>query len=204
MREQDHKLGYSADAAEVAEHPKRGRREGRKDAVVTRREFLELAIATTLVAGVGQSSWAGETKGGMPYRTLGRTGEKVSLVGLGGYHLGKQADEQESRRIIRTAVDNGINFMDNCWDYNDGASEVRMGKALRDGYRQRVLLMTKIDGRDAKTAERQLDESLLRLQTDHIELIQFHEVIRMSDPPRIFATGGALEAMLKQKQAGKL
>jgi hypothetical protein len=91
--------------------------EGRKDAAVTRREFLELAIAATVVAGVGQSSWAGETKGGMPYRILGRTGEKVSLVGLGGYHIGKQADEQESLRIIRTAIDNGVNFMDNCWDY---------------------------------------------------------------------------------------
>src|SRR2546429_6195737 len=132
MRGQDYQLGYAADAAGVAEHPERGHREGRKDAVVTRREFLELAIATTVVAGVGHSSWAVETKGGMPYRTLGRTGEKVSLVGLGGYHIGKQADEQESLRIIRTAIDNGVNFMDNCWDYNDGASEIRMGKALRD------------------------------------------------------------------------
>src|SRR5882724_335907 len=182
MRGQDYKLGYSADAAGVDEHPERGHREGRKDAVVTRRGFLELAIATTVVAGVGQSSWAVETKGGMPYRTLGRTGEKVSLVGLGGYHLGKQADEQESLRIIRTAIDNGINFMDNCWDYNDGASEVRMGKALRDGYRQQVFLMTKIDGRDRKTAAEQLDESLRWLQTDRIDLLQFHEAIRLSDP----------------------
>src|SRR5919204_6185287 len=109
MRGQDHKLGYSADAAGGNERPKRGRREGRKGAVVTQREFLELAIATTVAAGVGPSAWAGETKGEMPYRTLGRTGEKVSIVGLGGYHLGKQADEQESLRLIRTAIDNGIN-----------------------------------------------------------------------------------------------
>src|SRR5256884_813307 len=187
MRGQDYQLGYAADAAGVAEHPERGHREGRKDAVVTRREFLELAIATTVVAGVGHSSWAVETKGGMPYRTLGRTGEKVSLVGLGGYHIGKQADEQESLRIIRTAIDNGVNFMDNCWDYNDGASESRMGKALRDGYRRQVFLMTKIDGRNKNTAAKQIDESLRRLQTDRIDLLQFHEVIRPSDPDRIFA-----------------
>ena len=100
--------------------------------MVTRREFLDVAIATAFVAGVGHSSWAVETKGGIPYRILGRTGEKVSIVGLGGYHLGQQADEQESLRIIRTAIDNGVNFLDNCWDYNDGASESRMGKALRE------------------------------------------------------------------------
>ncbi len=193
MRGQDHKLRYSADAAGVAEHPKRGRREGRKDAAVTRREFLELAIATTLAAGVGHSSWAGEAKGGMPYRTLGRTGEKVSLV-----------DEQESLRIIRTAIDNGINFLDNCWDYNDGASEIRMGKALRDGYRQRGLLMTKLDGRDKKTAAAQLEESLRRLQTDRIDLLQFHEVIRPSDPDRICGPNGALEAVLDAQKAGKV
>jgi hypothetical protein len=84
----------------------------------------------------------------MPMRTLGRTGVEVSLIGLGGWHLGfDYLDEQLSIRIIRTAIDSGINFMDNCWDYNEGASETRMGKALRDGYRDRVFLMTKIDGR---------------------------------------------------------
>lgn len=140
----------------------------------------------------------------MPYRTLGRTGEKVSLVGLGGYHLGKQADEQESIRIIRTAIDQGITFMDNCWDYNDGASEIRMGKALRDGYRQKVFLMTKVDGRNRQTAAQQLDESLRRLQTDRIDLLQFHEVIRLSDPDRIFGPNGAMEAFLAAKQAGKI
>jgi len=126
------------------------------------------------------------------------------MVGLGGYHMGNQSDEGESIRIVRTALDSGINFLDNCWDYNDGQSEVRMGKALRDGYRQKAFLMTKIDGHDAKTATTQLDESLRRLQTDHLDLLQFHEVIRMDDPERIFASGGAMEAVLKAKQQGKV
>ncbi len=172
---------------------------------VTRRELLELSLAMAVVAGTsGQLSWAAEAKAGIPYRTLGRTGEKVSLVGLGGSHIGQQSDEQESIRIIRTALDQGINFLDNSWDYNDGKSEVRMGKALRDGYRQKAFLMTKIDGRSKQGAARQLDESLKRLQTDHVDLLQFHEVIRMEDPDRIFAPGGALEAVLEAKQAGKV
>src|SRR5215203_4373213 len=114
----------------------------------------------------------------MPVRTLGRTGVKVSLIGLGGWHLGfKSIDEELATRIIRTAIDNGINFMDNCWDYNEGASEERMGKALKDGYRERVFLMTKIDGRTKKEAAKQLDESLRRLDTDYIDLVQHHEVL---------------------------
>ena len=152
MCRHDHKLQNTADEATRDAHTRRDDREGRADAAVTRREFAASAITAACVMGVGRSAWAGETTGAMPYRTLGRTGEKVSLVGLGGYHLGKQADEQESIRIIRTAIDQGITFMDNCWDYNDGASEIRMGKALRDGYRQKVFLMTKVDGRDRKTA----------------------------------------------------
>ena len=140
----------------------------------------------------------------MPYRTLGRTGAQVSAIGLGGYHVGKQADEQESIRLIRSAIDGGITFMDNCWDYNGGASEIRMGKALRDGYRDRVFLMTKIDGRTKESAAPQIDESLERLQTDHIDLMQFHEIIRMEDPDRIFAEDGAMEAVQAAKQAGKI
>jgi predicted aldo/keto reductase-like oxidoreductase len=142
--------------------------------------------------------------GEVPRRRLGRTGEKVSMVGLGGSHIGQQHDENESIRIIRTAIDSGINFMDNSWDYNDGKSEARMGKALRDGYRQKVFLMTKVDGRTKASAAAQLDESLKRLETDHLDLLQFHEVIRMSDPDRIFAPGGALEAALEAKKAGKI
>ncbi len=140
---------------------------------------------------------------GFPRRTLGHTGEQVSILGVGGYHLGRPS-EQEAIRIVRTALDNGMNFLDNCWDYNDGVSEQRMGKALRDGYRQKAFLMTKVDGRDAKTATKQLDDSLKRLQTDHLDLLQFHEIIRMNDAERIFASGGALEAVVKARSAGKL
>ena len=141
----------------------------------------------------------------MPMRTLGRTGVKVSLVGLGGWHLGfKSIDEELSIRIIRQAIDNGINFMDNCWDYNDGASEKRMGKALKDGYRERVFLMTKIDGRTKKDAAKQLDESLERLQTDHIDLVQHHEILRFEDPHRIFDEQGANAALIEARDAGKI
>ncbi len=174
------------------------------DGGVTRRDFLGMAVAATYAAGTEKLSWAADTKAGIPYRTLGRTGEKVSMVGIGGYHLGKQSDEQESVRIIRTALDNGINFLDNCWDYNDGQSEVRMGLALRDGYRQRAFLMTKIDGRTRKAATQQLEESLRRLQTDRIDLLQFHEVIRMEDPDRVFASGGGMEAVVEAQKAGKV
>jgi aryl-alcohol dehydrogenase-like predicted oxidoreductase len=140
----------------------------------------------------------------MPYRTLGRTGEQVSILGLGGAHIGFQRSENESIQIIRTAIDAGVNFMDNSWDYNNGVSEIRMGKALRDGYRSKVFLMTKIDGQVKETAARQIDESLRRLQTDTLDLLQFHEVIRMSDPDRIFAPGGGMEAALEAKEAGKV
>ena len=177
-----------------------------------RREFLGNAtlgiVATTVgvpllehaVAAPPPAAGAGE----MFYRTLGRSGEKVSLVGLGGYHIGTQRDEVESIRIIRTAVDKGINFLDNCWDYNHGESEVRMGKALRDGYRKKVFLMTKVDGQVKDVAARQIDESLRRLQTDVIDLLQFHEVIRPGDPDRIFGPNGSFEAALEARKAGKL
>jgi predicted aldo/keto reductase-like oxidoreductase len=172
---------------------------------VTRREFLSAMLTTPLLAGVaGAELWAAGTENGVPYRKLGRSGERVSLIGLGGWHLGIQSDEQESVRIIRTALDSGINFLDNCWDYNNGNSEIRMGKALRDGYRQKALLMTKIDGQTKKAATAQLEESLRRLETDHIDLLQFHEVIRLSDPERIFAPDGGMEAALEAKKAGKI
>src|SRR5579864_8265388 len=171
---------------------------------VTRREFLEMGVAATLAAGTEKIAWAAEAKGEVPRRILGRTGEKVSMVGLGGFHIGSQKDEQESIRIIRTALDNGINFLDNCWDYNGGNSEVRMGKALRDGYRQHAFLMTKIDGRTKKAAAQQIEESLRRLQTDHIDLLQFHEIIRIEDPERVFAEGGGMEAAVEARKAGKV
>jgi aryl-alcohol dehydrogenase-like predicted oxidoreductase len=137
-------------------------------------------------------------------RVLGKTGVRVSRIGLGGAHIGEQSDEAESLRIIRSAVDRGITFLDNAWDYNDGKSEDRMGKALRDGYRDKVFLMTKLDGRTKAAAAAQLDQSLARLQTDRIDLVQVHEVIRMSDPSRVFGPGGAIEALVDAKKAGKL
>jgi predicted aldo/keto reductase-like oxidoreductase len=141
----------------------------------------------------------------MPYRSLGRTGERVSAIGLGGWHLGlPHVDEGLSARIIHEALDRGINFLDNSWDYNDGASEIRMGRALRDGYRQKAFLMTKIDGRSKAEARRQLDESLRRLGTDCIDLVQHHEVIRYEDPHRIFDDEGAHAALIEARQAGKL
>ncbi|HEY0512490.1 MAG TPA: aldo/keto reductase, partial [Thermoanaerobaculia bacterium] len=175
---------------------------GSREDGFTRRQFLELTTASAVAAG--GLAWAAEARDGIPYRVLGRTGEKVSLVGVGGAHIGQQSDEQESLRIIRAALDRGINFLDNSWDYNDGKSEERMGKALKDGYRQKAFLMTKIDGRTKESAARQLDESLKRLQTDHVDLLQFHEIIRMEDPDRIFAPGGALETVLAAKKAGKV
>jgi aryl-alcohol dehydrogenase-like predicted oxidoreductase len=171
---------------------------------VTRREFLEMGVAASLAVGTENIAWAADTKAEVPRRTLGRTGEKVSMVGLGGYHIGSQKDEQESIRIIRTALDSGINFLDNCWDYNGGQSEMRMGKALRDGYRQRAFVMTKIDGRTKKAAAQQIEESLRRLQTDRIDLLQFHEIIRLEDPDRVFAAGGGMEAAVEAQKAGKV
>src|SRR5438128_1980093 len=180
--------------------------QNRRGAALTRRGFLGSSLAASFVMGLGmENSWAAENRNGIPYRALGHTGEKVSIIGLGGYHIGMQSDEEERIRIIRTAIDGGINFLDNSWDYNDGASEIRMGKALRDGYRSKAFLMTKIDGRSKREAARQLDESLHRLQTDRIDLVQHHEVIRFDDPHRIFdEKEGANAALLEAKRAGKL
>lgn len=143
-------------------------------------------------------------KSEIPYRILGRTGEKVSIVGLGGFHIGTQSDEKDSIKIIRTAIDNGINFLDNSWDYNNGTSEIRMGKALRDGYRNKAFLMTKIDAHTAAAATKQLNESLQRLQVDTIDLVQFHEVIRITDPEKIFSRGGSMETLLAAQKTGKI
>jgi predicted aldo/keto reductase-like oxidoreductase len=139
----------------------------------------------------------------MHTRELGRTGVRVSILGLGGYHLGMPA-EKEAIRIVRTALDHGMNFLDNCWDYNDGESEKRMGKALRDGYREKAFVMTKLDGRTAESARGQLEQSLKRLQTEVIDLVQIHEVIRDDDPERSFAAGGCIEALSEARKAGKL
>jgi uncharacterized protein len=182
-----------------------------------RRDFIKSAVASAVSAGAtlnasGQAQTPAHTGNpvsrpmspDMQYRDLGRTGEKVSAIGLGGYHLGRRADPGETVRLVRSAIDGGITFMDNCWDYNDGISEVRMGQALRDGYRSKVFLMSKMDGRTKEAYNLQLEQSLGRLQTDVIDLVQFHEVIRLDDPDRIFAPGGALEAAIAAREAGSI
>ena len=190
----------SFDPSDQSPQPDRANR----NSAFSRRDFLGMTAASLLMAGTMSGSAAQDRKNGIPYRPLGRSGEKVSLIGLGGYHLARQSDTQESTRIIRTGLDQGINFLDNCWDYNGGESEIRMGKALRDGYRTKAFLMTKIDGRTKTAAATQLNESLRRLQTDRVDLLQFHEVIRDTDPDRVFAQGGALEAVLEAQKAGKV
>ena len=143
--------------------------------------------------------------GEMPYRTLGKTGVKVSCVGLGGFHLGQsKLLEEDMIKLFHSAVDRGINFSDNSWDYNQGDSERRVGKALKGGYREKVFVMTKFDGRTKGSALKQLEDSLQRLEVDHVDLWQFHENIRLEDPDRFFADGGAAEAMLEAKKAGKI
>jgi aryl-alcohol dehydrogenase-like predicted oxidoreductase len=165
-----------------------------------RRDFLTSLAALQLAAQLDAQT----SSNGMIYRNLGTTGERVSAIGLGGYHMGVQKEESESIRIVRSAVDRGITFLDNSCDYNDGKSEIRMGKALKDGYRKRVFLMTKYNGRTRQMAETQINESLRRMQVETIDLIQLHENIRMEDPDRFFAPGGALEAVMAAKKAGKI
>src|SRR3984957_1692744 len=187
-------------------HPQRTSPKQLEPDSMTRRSFI------TTVAGTGLAMTALDApaqreernSGSMLYRTLGKTGEKVSAIGLGGYHIGVPSEESEGIKIIRSAIDRGITFLDNSWDYHDGKSEVVMGKGLRDGYRQKVFLMTKFDGRTKEATARQIDESLQRLQTDHIDLMQFHENIRLEDPDRFFAAGGPLEALLDARKAGKI
>ena len=172
--------------------------------LMDRRQALNL-IAGVGIAALGRAHSTGDAAqaNGMIYRNLGSTGERVSAIGLGGAHLGRPSEE-DAIRIVRSALNRGLTFLDNCWDYGDGKCEIRMGKALRDGYRQKAFLMTKFDGRTRPAAAQQIDESLQRLQTDHIDLIQFHENIRLDDADRFFAEGGALEAVLAAKQAGKV
>jgi aryl-alcohol dehydrogenase-like predicted oxidoreductase len=188
--------------------------------MATRRMFLAAAggaLATAHALPAAEKKQAGGAPSGsvpkgkyripagaaVPTRELGRTRVRVSIVGLGGYHLGIP-DEQESIRMVRTALDHGMNFLDNCWDYNGGESERRMGKALRGGWRRKAFLMTKLDGHTAEAASAQLEQSLQRLQTDVIDLVQIHEVIRPDDPERVFAPGGSVEALVAARQAGKL
>ena len=148
----------------------------------------------------------GERHGDMLYRALGRTGESVSLIGMGGAHLSRNPLTQpDAVKLIHAALDRGINFLDNSWDYGHGDSERWMGAALaQGGYRKKAFLMTKIDGRTREAARSQLEESLTRLKTDHIDLVQFHEILRYDDPDRIFDEGGALEALVAARKDGKV
>ncbi len=170
-----------------------------KSSDVQRREFIAGLAALQIARSLEAAS-----PDGMTYRKLGSTGERVSAIGLGGYHIGVPKDDTEGILIIRAAVDRGINFLDNSCDYHEGGSEIRMGKALKDGYRKRVFLMTKYNGRTREMAAKQIDESLRRMQVEVIDLIQFHENIRMEDPDRYFAPGGAHEAVMAAKKAGKV
>jgi predicted aldo/keto reductase-like oxidoreductase len=168
-----------------------------------RRDFLKSAAAVAALIAMRDEAMA--APGEIARRMLGHTGESVSCIGLGGYHIGQSSvSDEEAVRIIRTGLDAGVNFLDNCWDYNNGASEERMGRALQDGYRKKAFLMTKLDGRTPKAARQQLEQSLRRLKTDHIDLVQIHEVIRMQDPEQAFQPGYIVDVLQQAKKEGKL
>ncbi|MGC2401912.1 MAG: aldo/keto reductase [Acidobacteriaceae bacterium] len=165
---------------------------------LTAQTKLEGAAANTPLPAVS-------TVNGIGRRKLGRADVEVSILGIGGYHIGlSSVPEGEGVRIVRRALDEGINFLDNCWDYNDGESEKRMGIALQDGYREKAFLMTKIDGRTGASARQQIEQSLSRLKTDHIDLLQLHEVIRMGDPEQAFQAGNVMEVLQQAKKEGKI
>jgi uncharacterized protein len=179
---------------------------------LSRRKFMQAAAimgAVPLMPSRAFSTGGGvppqSPEGTVPKKTLGRTGVQVSALGLGGYHLGSATTDQVANEIVAKALDHGIDFFDNAWEYHDGLSEERLGRALK-GKRQSAFLMTKVctHGRDKKLAMRMLEESLRRLQTDHLDLWQIHEVIYESDPDLIFAPGGAAEALLDAKKQGKV
>lgn len=160
-------------------------------------------ILTTSLWPAGSSAGSGLLEQ-LPTRVLGKTGQKISILGLGGHHVGQVQDEREAIRLVRTAIDMGVTFMANAWEYHQGRSEMLVGKALRDGYRQQVFLMTKHHGRDKKTALQHLEDSLHRLNTDVIDLWQFHEIIYEDDPDMIFAPDGGIEAAEQAKKQGKV
>jgi predicted aldo/keto reductase-like oxidoreductase len=173
-----------------------------------RREFLGKSLAAGAALGLAGLAAAEEKAkdkdDGLPKRDLGKTGEKVSLLCLGGWHIGSVKDEKEAIKIMHAALDGGMTFFDNAWDYHDGGSELVMGKALAmDGKRKKCFLMTKNCGRDKKTVQQHLEDSLKRLQTDVIDLMQFHEINYDNDPDWIVEKGG-LDVLLKAKKDGKI
>ncbi len=175
-----------------------------------RREFLQASAAGLAAVGLAGAFAEGsqnpqKNEGGIPLRPLGKTGQNVTMIGLGGFHASIHEKEADSIALIQRAVDEGITFLDNCWDYHDGAAEERMGKAIsQGGRRDKVFLMTKVCGRDAKLAQQHLEDSLRRLKTDHLDLWQFHEIVYDNDPEWIFSAGGAIETALKAKEQGKI
>lgn len=171
---------------------------------LTRRGFLRSTAYGLCAGGLVSQAIAASGSGGVPTRPFGSTGVNVSMLGLGGHHAAHSRDADVSVRLIRKAIDMGVTFMDNAWEYHDGRSEEFMGKALRDGYRDKVFLMTKHHGRDKKTAMQHLEDSLKRLGTDVIDLWQFHEVVYDDDPEMIFAPGGGIEAAELAKKQGKV
>lgn len=171
---------------------------------VTRREFLQSTACGLCAMGLLSQAWAGSGADGVPTRPLGATGVQISMLGLGGHHAGRGRDDDKSVRLIRKAIDLGVTFMDNAWEYHNGRAEEVMGKALLDGYRAKAFLMTKHHGRDKKTAMQHLEDSLRRLRTDVIDLWQFHEVVYDKDPEMIFAPGGGIEAAELAKKQGKV
>jgi uncharacterized protein len=169
----------------------------------TRREFLLTAAATAALAEEMMAQTRSASATGMPTRPLGKTGQQVSVLALGGWHIGAVKDEAEAIRIMHTAIDEGLTFFDNAWDYHNGGSEERMGRALVGGKRNKVFLMTKNCERDYAGSMRNLDESLRRMKTDHVDLWQFHEMVYDNDPDWVFEKGG-LKAALEAKKAGKV
>src|SRR4051812_660602 len=173
-----------------------------------RREFIQAGVVGLAAASAAGAAEPGKTNsGGIPTRPLGKTGEMVSVLCLGGHASTnpQKLSEAESLRLIQRSVDEGITFMDNCWDYHDGLAEERMGKALAEGGRRdKVFLMTKCCGRDAKEAQSNLEDSLRRLKTDRLDLWQFHEIVYDNDPDLIFEDGGAIQTGLKALKEGKV
>ncbi len=173
----------------------------------TRRDFLHASAAGLAISALATTSAEARPTNaeGIPMRPLGKTGEMVTMICLGGYHSSVHASENDSIKLIQRAIDEGITFLDNAWDYHDGGAEERMGKAISQGNRRdKVFLMTKCCGRTAKDAQAHLEDSLRRLRTDHLDLWQFHEIVYDNDPDWIFATGGAIETALKAKEQGKI
>jgi uncharacterized protein len=184
---------------------------------VDRRRFLQTGLAATgtvvagsmghssVVAAAGPLAMTNTGPDHIPRKPLGRTGAQVSIIGLGGYHLGTMRALDEAVRLVQEAVDAGVTFFDNAWEYNDHRSEEWMGRGLQ-GRRDKVFLMTKVctHGRDKQVAMQQLEESLQRLRTDYLDLWQIHEVIYENDPDLHFAKGGVIEALDEAKQQGKV